>query len=338
MFLKSLKIINVRIHKHSQYEFSDENILTGDNGAGKTTVLESIYLLSSMRGFKKQPLSSVVSFGESFMRIEAEMIMDNSSSIMSLKYDGKKNIFIDKTPVEKISDFIYDFPVSCYTPDSPGILSQSQSDRRSFIDRHIFYTDKSHLEDLRLYNRLIMQKNAILEKDDKEDIDFDYLDVLNEKITILANTISGKRKYLIGEINKELQEIYSSLSFPMETVLLSYKTNINNKDIIRKEFLKKKSEYGIHRDKIEMCLDSKVIEKFSSIGQKKTFVLLCLYASLKNVEKKRKSSIITLLDDFEATLDKKRAFLLKDIFSNERQTIFTGVEPRINFKNIINII
>lgn len=335
MFLKSLKIINVRIHKHSQYEFSDENILTGDNGAGKTTVLESIYLLSAMRGFKKQPLSSIVSFGEPFMRIKAEMMMGNYSSIMSLKYDGKKNIFIDETPIEKISDFIYDFPISCYTPDSPGILSQSQSDRRSFIDRHIFYTDKSHMEDLRLYNRLIIQKNAILEKDD---IDLDYIEVLNEKIMILANTISSKRKYFIGEINKELQKIYSSLNFPMETVLLSYKTNINNKDIIKKEVLRKKSEYGTHRDRIEMCVDSKVIEKFSSVGQKKTFVLLCLYASLKNVEKKRKSSIITLLDDFEATLDKKRASFLKDIFSNERQTIFTGVEPRINFKNIINII
>ena len=100
----------------------------------------------------------------------------------------------------------------------------------------------------------------------------------------------------------------------------------------------KKSLYGVHRDKIEMCLDEKIIEKFSSTGQKKTFILLCLYSFIKIIEESRKISIITLLDDFEAALDKKRAEFIKNIFSNNRQVLYTGVDnTRLNFENVINI-
>ena len=96
--------------------------------------------------------------------------------------------------------------------------------------------------------------------------------------------------------------------------------------------------YGIHRDKIEMCLNEKIIEKFSSTGQKKTFILLSLYSFIKVIEESRKISIITLLDDFEAALDKKRAEYIKNIFSSKRQVLYTGVENnRLNFENVITI-
>lgn len=335
MFLNRLKLINVRNHKNSEFYFKEETLFAGENGSGKTTILESIYLLFAMRAFKKQPLSSVVSFDGKFLRIEGDLNSQDFDNSVVLKYDGEKTISIDEAPVEKISDYLFDFPIACYTPDSPGILSLSQTERRNFIDRFIFYGDKSHIDDLKVYNRFISQKAIALEEDI---IDETYIEILNEKIVPLAHRISCKRLNFIEVINKSLIKFYSEFTFPMEKVFVSYKTNSGNSDILEKEKKSRRCDYGIHRDKIEMCLDSKVIEKFSSVGQKKTFVLLTLLSALKNVEITRKISIITLLDDFEATLDRKRASLLKNLFCEGRQAIFTGVEnERLGFKNVINL-
>ena len=124
----------------------------------------------------------------------------------------------------------------------------------------------------------------------------------------------------------------------MENVFINYSSNISDKSLLNKEKFMKKSLYGIHRDKIEMCLNEKIIEKFSSTGQKKTFILLSLYSFIKVIEESRKISIITLLDDFEAALDKKRAEYIKNIFSSKRQVLYTGVENnRLNFENVITI-
>lgn len=335
MFLNRLKITNVRNHKSSVYNISDETIFIGENGSGKTTVLESAYLLLAMRCFKKQPISNVLSFDENFLRIEADVSSELSAYKILLKYDGKKSLFIDDNAVEKTSDFIYDFPIACYTPDFLGVLSTSQGERRNFIDRFIFYTDKSYIDDIKLYNRYIVQKSASFINNSYDE---EYINILNEKIVSLSKIISEKRLNFIKELNSLLESIYLSLGFPMENVYISYKTNINDLWLLDNEKIKRRCDYGAHRDRIEMTLDSKVIEKFSSVGQKKTFILLCLYCALKDVEKKRKISIITLLDDFEATLDKKRASFLKTLFSTGRQTIFTGVENvRLDFKNTINL-
>lgn len=335
MFLNRLKITNVRNHKNSVYDISDETIFIGENGSGKTTVLESAYLILAMRCFKKQPISNVITFNEIFLRIEAEVSSELSAYKILLKYDGKKSLFIDDNPVEKISDFIYDFPIACYTPDFQGVLSLSQAERRNFIDRFIFYTDKAHIDDIKFYNRYIVQKATAF---GNNIYDTEYLHILNEKIILLSKSICEKRLNFVKRVNRLLESIYADLEFPMENVYISYKTNVDDLWLLENEKLKRRCDYGAHRDKVEMVLDSKVIEKFSSIGQKKTFILLCLYCSLKDVEIKRKISIITLLDDFEATLDKKRASFLKALFSNGRQTIFTGVEnARLDFKNTINL-
>ena len=335
MLLNYLKICNVRNHKNSLYKLDTENIFIGENGSGKTTILESIYLLFAMRGFKKQAISDIVSFNEKYMAIETEYSNNVSSFSIVLKFDGNKTLLVDNTAVDKISDFLYEYPIACYTPDMLGVLSPLQADRRNFIDRYIFYADKSYIEDLKLYNRFLAQKISLFEK---EFIDETYLNILNEKIIHLSKIISEKRINFLEKINLNLKEIYSFCGFPSDDVYLSYKTNINNFDLINKEKENRCSYYGIQKDKIDMCKDEKITEKFSSIGQKKTFLLLCLYSALKIIEKKRKTSIMVLLDDFEATLDKKRAEFLKTIFSDNRQTIFTGVENlRLNFKNTINL-
>ena len=335
MYVLNLRLINIRNHTNSFYELSNETLFTGENGSGKTTILESLYILFGLKSFKKQPLSSAVTFDKDFFFFFFEIKDGSLISDVVCLFNNKRTTMINGEDIDNIVDYVYNHPIACYTPDILGILSKEQQDRRNFIDRFIFYYDKEHIYDIKHYNRLLSQKQAEF---DKEASDFIYLDVLNEKIVYLSEKISNKRVKIIDEINENLKELYKSLDFSMENVFINYSSNILNTSLFNKEKFIKKSLYGIHRDKIEMCLDNKIIEKFSSTGQKKTFILLCLYSFIKIIEENRKISIITLLDDFEAALDKKRAEFIKNIFSNSRQVLYTGVDnTRLNFENVINI-
>lgn len=335
MFVTNLKLTNLRIHADSNYELGKETLFMGDNGSGKTTILEAVYILLGLKSFKKQPLSSAVAFDKDFFRIESEIKSGALTNDIVCLFKNKRMTALNGDEIEDAADYIYNYPVACYTPDMPGILSKDQQDRRSFIDRFVFYIDKEYIYDIKYYNRLLLQKQAEF---NKEASDFTYLDVLNEKIVTLSEKISGKRFEIINEANNNLKEIYSNLNFSMENVFINCSSNISDKSLLNKEKFIKKSLYGIHRDKIEMCLGDKTIEKFSSTGQKKTFILLCLYSFIKIIEEKRKINIITLLDDFEAALDRQRAEFLKKIFSNKRQVLYTGVDnTRFNFENVITI-
>ena len=334
MIINNISLLNVRNHSKCRFDLSDDVVFTGLNGSGKTTVLEAIYLLLAMRGFKKQPLSKTVSFGKDFMVIEGE-VSSQLVSDLKLRFDGKKTFTLNGCPIEKVGDYIYNNPVACFSPDYQGVLSKDHSERRSFIDRFLSYTSPYYLDCIRKYNRVISQKSALF---DLPDFDRTYVDILNSEIASISRFVSSRRVELIKAINGYLEQVYNDVDFKIEPVFLSYSTNIGNEGIFSNEFIKRRCDYGIHRDKIDMSLDGVKIEKFSSFGQKKTFAMLCLLGAIKHVENFRKISIITLLDDFEAGLDSNRAALLKDNFSCGRQALYTCVEsPRLSFKKNIKL-
>ncbi len=334
MHINTVKLINVRNHQSSFYELDSETIFTGENGCGKTTVLESLYFLFATRGFKKQPLSSVVSFNENFLRIESNITSNDLEYDVVLKYAGKRSILIDDVAIDSIYEFMYSNPIAVYSNDFQGVLSSVHGDRRSFIDRYIYYTDKPFADVLRKYNHLISQKTSEL---DKDYFDKTYIELLNDEIVKLSVLISAKRQEIISIINKSLEQIYVDAPYA-SNIYLSYKTNVKDTSLFDKELVNRRISYGVHRDKIEMVKDNRAIEKFSSFGQKKTFALFCLLSILKHVEQFRKTGIITLLDDFSAGLDGTRAGLLKELYSHNRQVIYTGVDAsNLDYKKIIKL-
>lgn len=335
MQVLNLKLNNFRNHISSKYDLEDETIFIGENGTGKTSILEALYILFGVKSFKKQPFSSIINFNSDFFRIESDIAEENYNSNIICLYKNKRSTMYNGDEIENIADFIYNYPIAFYTPENLGILSKDQIDRRNILDRFIFYYDKKHIYDIKTYTRILSQKTAELEKDN---IDYTYIDVLNEKIISLSNTIYSKRNKMVEELNNYLNNVYNRLEFKYEKVFIKYSSNILDESLLNKEKIIKKILYGVHRDKIEMELDNKVIEKFSSTGQKKTFSLLSLYSFIKIIEENRKISIITLLDDFEAALDSGRASFIKDLFSTGRQVLYTGVDnSKLNFKNTIKL-
>ena len=152
MYASNLKLINLRNHTNSFYELSNETLFIGENGSGKTTILEALYILFGLRSFKKQPLSSAVTFNEEFFRIESEIKDGSLISDAVCLFKNKRITMVNGEDIENIADYVYNHPVACYTPEMLGILSKDQQDRRNFIDRFIFYYDKEHIYDVKHYN------------------------------------------------------------------------------------------------------------------------------------------------------------------------------------------
>lgn len=326
MFIESLRLQNFRCHADSKYYFDKSTFIEGENGSGKTSVLEAVYLLLNLKSFKEPSVRSIVSFKGEYLRLEGEYNNESDSGDLIYFYDSSRTLKKNGVCVLDIPEYLTQYPVFCYSPDTSTILSKDQKVRRSYIDRLCFYHDRAHIFDLRYYNKLLLLKSAEFQKPKFDKI---YIDSLNEKIIEICYKISLRRLKAANMISERLCLLYKNFGKDDEIYSLDYATNCNDKTLLSKELNSRKCLYGIHRDRFYSKNMGKVYDKFSSFGQKKTFELLVLYAILIDVEELLKTGIITLLDDFEAGLDEKRSSTFFSIFSSKRQVIMTGVKNRI---------
>ncbi|QAR31974.1 DNA replication/repair protein RecF [Geovibrio thiophilus] len=326
MLIESIRLQNFRCHADSNYSFDKATFIEGENGSGKTSVVEAVYLLLNLKSFKEPSPKSVTGFGKEFLRIEAEYFSEDDSGSLIYFFDDVRTLKKNGVCVLDIPDYLTSNPVFCYSPDTSTILAKEQKIRRNFIDRLCFYRERAHIFDLRYFNRLVAQKTAELQK---QRPDIDYIETVNEKLTEVCDKISLRRKSAAGMINSKLEAMYAGFGGEDEFFTLDYVTNTGDTEIMRKEASAGKCLYGVHRDRFYSRNTGRIYDKFSSYGQKKTFELLVLAAILLDVEEMLKTDIITLLDDFEAGLDEKRSAAFFSMFSGKRQVIMTGVKNRI---------
>lgn len=326
MLIERIRLQNFRCHSDSNFELEQATFIEGENGSGKTSILEAVYLLLHLKSFKEPSPKNLTKFNEDYLRIKADYSSSESSGDLLYFFDNVRTLKKDGSCVMDIPDYLTQNPVFCYSPDTSTILAKEQKLRRSYIDRVCFYRDRVHIFDLRYYNRLIAQKTIELQK---PKADINYLESINEQIFTVNEKITERRKSAVIMINKRLDETYVNFGKDDERFSLDYINNKNDINITEREIKTRKCLYGNHRDKFYSKNMETIYDKFSSYGQKKTFELLVLYAVLLDVEVLLKTGIITLLDDFEAGLDERRAMSFLSMFAGNRQILVTGVKNRI---------
>ncbi len=330
MRIESLRLQNFRCHKDLFISFPEGPVcIYGPNGAGKTSIAEALYLLLTLKTFRKNTIAEAVSFGADYFRIEGKL---NNAYINDAVffYDTGRTLLTDGNPEPDPALYTYNFPVLCYSPNFESFLSPEHADRRAVIDRAIFYTDRSHLKNVKDYNKLLLRKRALLSSGN---IDSLILLAINERMQPLSDEISNRRTEFIASLMALLADdpVYNSIMPDIE-FKLSVST-LSGKDP-EMEIKACRPLYGCHRDLLYMKQDGHAVEKFRSFGQRKSCLLFVLYHIAKYIEKIRKSGIILLLDDFEAGLDKSRIDLLNGLFLQSdnfiRQIILTGITAPSN--------
>lgn len=334
MFLRNISIVNFKNFEGLDLSFNAKiNCLVGDNGEGKTNLLDAIYYLTFCKSFLNPVDSQNVKIGEDFLLIKGEFNKsDKLSQIHCGIKKGQKKVFkINRKEYEKLADHIGEFPLVIVSPTDRNLITEGSDLRRKFLDGILAQYDKLYLDTLLQYNKVLSQRNALLKYFSKErTFSKEQLEVWDDQLLSLGEVIGRKRMELTHEFIPVFQKYYQKISGSKEQVGLLYHSQLLDQDFagllaenVKKDIQRQYTSVGIHKDDLLFTLGGNPVKKFASQGQQKTYLIALKLAQLEFLKTIKKHPPILLLDDIFDKLDENRvAHLLELVNSNQFGQIF----------------
>lgn len=315
MILKSIRLTSFKNHENSAFEFHKGiNCVLGKNGVGKTNLLDAIYYLSFSKSALAVSDRTVITHEKPAFTLYGEY---EEVTIAIQSERGKaKLIKIDGKEPEKLSDLIGKVPLVMVLPDDTLMIKEGSEARRKFFDGALSQVDKTYLESLLRYNKLLKQRNSLLKQSEHQKLDFKLLDTYDEILVPLALEISQKRVELNAAFLPFLKMSYRALHDGKEEPQLAIETHVKEgfkelfKASLQKDQIMKRTLHGSHRDDYLFMLDGQLIKKFGSQGQQKTFIIALKLALYDFIKEKTKKTPLLVLDDIFDKLDDSRIQLL----------------------------
>ena len=322
MFISELSLVNFKNINQAEFSFSSSvNCFLGNNGQGKTNLLDAIYYLSYTKSFFNSIDSQNVNFNENFFVVQGK-IEDKDSTFdlyCGMKKAEKKVFRKNKKVYKKLADHIGVFPVVMITPYDINLILEGSDTRRKFLDGLISQFNKQYLADLLSYNKLLKQRNAML-KDIRFQKSYDLLEVYETSMHEKARLIHKVRKDFIEEFTPLFNQFYKDISSNLEHVDLLYDTDLNDhtlSELFQLNRLKDEklgyTSTGIHREDLVFSIEGHPIKKFGSQGQQKTYLIALKLAKYEFIRQQKKVSPVLLLDDIFDKLDDNRVGYILDL-------------------------
>lgn len=328
MFIKNLKLFNFKNHSEKSFNFSPEiNCFVGNNGAGKTNILDALHYLSMAKSFLGNLDAQNILHDSDFFAIEAEIQGDEKNDIIKVQLpkEGKKIIKKNDKTYERIADHIGFLPSVMISPYDANLISDGSESRRKFLDAMISQTDSDYLFALIQYQKTLQQRNALLKYFAKNrTFDLDSLEIYNEPLTKFGTQIFEKRQRFVASILPTIQHFYEIISKGNEKVTVIYESNLNEQNFeeILSENLEKDrvltyTSRGIHKDDLRFEMNENLIKKFGSQGQQKSFLIALKLAQIKRIKDITNKNPILLLDDIFDKLDDNRVSQLIELVNQQ---------------------
>jgi len=326
--LRSIQLINYKNFTAKSFDFDAKiNCLVGNNGVGKTNVLDAIYHLSQTKSYFNPITSQNVKHGEEFFVIEGNFNINNREEhiICSYKKGQKKVLKRNGKAYGRFSEHIGSIPLVIISPADRDLIVEGSDTRRRFMDHVISQSDKEYLQDLINYHKVLSQRNALLKYFAKNrTFNADNLGVYNTQLCQFAEPIYNKRKVFIDKIIPVFRKHYQTISNGGEKIDLEYKSQIEIVDLadlltnnLEKDRVLQFTSAGIHRDDLSFLIDEHPIKKFGSQGQQKSFLIALKLAQFDIVKNQAKRTPILLLDDIFDKLDDERVSKLIQMVHKE---------------------
>ncbi|MBT4708782.1 MAG: DNA replication and repair protein RecF [Flavobacteriaceae bacterium] len=317
LILNKLSLINYKNIDSKAFVFDYKiNCLVGDNGVGKTNVLDSIYHLAMTKSYFNSITSQSINHKAEFMVIEGNFKKGNKSEkiISSLKKGQRKTFKRNGKIYKKFSDHIGLIPVVMISPYDRDLIQEGSSNRRKFIDNVISQNNKTYLSQIISYQKILYQRNALLKYFKKNNnFDINILKVYDDQLYELSSPIYKTRIDFFKNFVPVFINRYNSISQNKEKVDISYDSQLNHesldyllKNSIEKDRIVQYTSCGIHKDDLIFEIDNFPIKKYGSQGQQKSFLIALKLAQFDYLKTKSNSSPILLLDDIFDKLDNKR--------------------------------
>lgn len=346
MNLKHISIINYKNLSQVELDLSPKiNCFVGNNGMGKTNLLDAVYYLSFCRSYINPVDSQNIKHDADMCMIQGKYLMDNEKEeeiYCGLRRRQKKQFKRNKKEYEKLSDHIGLIPLVMISPADIEIIEGASEERRKFMDIAISQFDKEYMQALIRYNKALQQRNAILKMDDNQ-IDFTLLQIWEEQMVEEGELIYLRRQAFVEEFTPIFDRFYKTISLSSENVSFDYISQLGDNDFAEKLLQTRRRDIaightttGIHRDELEMLLDGYPIKKVGSQGQNKTYFVSMRLAQFHYLLKTGKRVPILLLDDVFDKLDANRVEeIVKLVSGDEFGQIFISDTNRESFDKIL---
>ncbi|MBD3862502.1 DNA replication/repair protein RecF [Olleya marilimosa] len=328
MILKSLALLNYKNFDSKSFEFNHTiNCLVGNNGVGKTNVLDAIYHLSFGKSYFNPVASQNIKYDEEFFVINGEYDKDEKTEniVVSLKKGQKKIIKRNSKAYDKFSDHIGFLPLVIISPADRDLIIEGSDTRRKFIDSVISQSDKNYLSNLINYNKILSQRNSLLKYfAANHTYNNDTVDVYNQQLQQYGTHIFEKRKQFLESFIPLFKARYKAISNNNEEVSLNYKSDLfedSLEQLLKKTINKDKAlqytSVGVHKDDLEFNIGDYPIKKFGSQGQQKSFLIALKLAQFDSIKAISGDNPILLLDDIFDKLDETRVAQIIKLVNDE---------------------
>lgn len=327
MQIRTLSILNFRNYEDATLRFSPEvNCLVGDNGSGKTTVLDAIYYLSFCKSYFNPIDSQNIRYDQGFFVIQGEIEKHGETDKLhcGVKQGVKKQFRRNDKEYSRLADHVGLYPSVILTPNDIDLIKEGSEFRRKFIDGIISQYDRKYLDALLDYNKALLQRNNLLRYfAENNHFDEESLAIWDEQLIKHGSYIHEKRSAFITDFEPIFSELHQSITSGAEEVSLVYQTKLDEEDFRSlllasrsKDRQLRRSSVGIHKDDLSFLIDKHPIKKYGSQGQQKSYLIALKLAQFQFVEKATGVRPVLLLDDIFDKIDDKRVANLMKLVSD----------------------
>ncbi|HAY3564386.1 TPA: DNA replication and repair protein RecF [Elizabethkingia meningoseptica] len=328
MLIQSIRLSQFKNHSFRQFDFSPQiNCFVGNNGVGKTNILDALYYLSVGKSFLGNTDQNNIMQGEDFFNIEAVVADEEKENIIKIQQqlNSKKIIKKNDKSYDRLADHIGFLPSVIISPYDNNLISDSGDARRKFLDGMISQTDTEYLYNIIQYQKTLQQRNALLKAFQKNRyFDMDSLDIYQHHLVKSGNVIHEKRKTFNEKFSPIVQKFYQLISDGKEDIEINYQSDLSEQDFeeilnqnLEKDRILTYTSRGTHKDDLVFLMRKYPLKKTGSQGQQKTFLISLKLAQMQMIKDITGKSPILLLDDIFDKLDDNRVSQLIALVNKE---------------------
>jgi len=335
MILKTLTLDHFRLYTNCTIDAHPQlNIIIGDNAQGKTSLIESLYVLGLTKSHKTSNDQTLIQKGSDFTKISGLFDFNEQTVQMDMiiSKQGKKAKY-NKIDYQRLSDYVGYLNVVMFAPEDLELIKGGPAERRRFLDLEIGQLSKAYLFQLNHYKRILKERNETLKLMQKQKLKDDtLLDVLTDQLVHYAEKIMTERNNFIGALNEKVSPIYQLLSDQGEIPSITYHPSIVND--LKQAYNKRKqldimsgtTTLGPHRDDIGFYFKDDSVKDVGSQGQIRSIALSLRLSMIDLLIQTKNQPPIVLLDDVLSELDRHRQKNLLNVLSQSAQIFMTTTD------------
>jgi DNA replication and repair protein RecF len=334
--IHSISAFQFKNYTNRSFDFAERIVgICGNNGVGKTNLLDAIHYLCFTKSYFARTDSNTTQQGKSGFRLEGlfELKGKKEKATCVLRESGKKEFSVNEEQYEKFSQHIGRYPCVVIAPDDAQLITGGSEERRKFMDALLSQIDNIYLQNLIVYTRVLQQRNALLKAfAESGNRNLALLEVLDQQLVQPGNYLFDKRRDFLLSFLPEVKHLCLDIAKQQEDLQLVYESDLLSLSFAellqasrQKDCLLQRTTAGVHRDNIDIILGNQPFRSIASQGQRKSLLFALKLAEMLVLQREKGFPPLLLLDDVFEKLDEDRIsnLLQKVCLENEGQVFIT---------------